>query len=224
MSGRPRIALVHATPLAIEPAAKALARNWPEAEAVNILDDSLSTDRARSTELTERLASRIRGLAQYARSLEATAILFTCSAFGTAIEAASHDGHQPVLKPNEAMFEAAIKTGRNIAMLYTFAPAADGMVKEFEEEAVRAASPATLTLVFVDGAIDALRQGDMKGHNDRLVQAATSLSGYDAVLLAHFSTSCALQSIRAVISTPVYSAPDTAVLSIRKRLESRDIA
>src|ERR1019366_175752 len=51
----PRIALIHATPVAIEPIRDALSSGWPEADVVNILEDSLSPDRASSKELTPEL-------------------------------------------------------------------------------------------------------------------------------------------------------------------------
>jgi hypothetical protein len=96
-------------------------------KAINILDDSLSVDRERAAELSPLLTERTVDLARYARKIGADGILFTCSAFGGAIEQAAKLMPVPVLKPNEAMFEAAIKHGRNVAMIVTFAPAQSGM-------------------------------------------------------------------------------------------------
>src|SRR6185436_13405645 len=86
---RPRIALIHATPVAIDPIRDALAAGWPDAEPVNILDDSLSPDRAATNDLTDALTDRIVSLARYARGIGAAGVLFTCSAFGRAIEQAA---------------------------------------------------------------------------------------------------------------------------------------
>src|SRR4051794_34838959 len=38
----PRVALIHATPLAVEPIQAAFVRHWPAAVRMNLLDDSLS--------------------------------------------------------------------------------------------------------------------------------------------------------------------------------------
>lgn len=42
----PRIALIHTTPLALEPVRAAFERHWPAARRMNLLDDSLSADRS----------------------------------------------------------------------------------------------------------------------------------------------------------------------------------
>jgi hypothetical protein len=67
VSSIPRIALIHATPIAMEPIHQAFGANWPAAEVINILEDSLSPDRAREAELTADLAERIVELEETAK-------------------------------------------------------------------------------------------------------------------------------------------------------------
>jgi hypothetical protein len=212
---RPRIALIHAVSVAIEPVRAALAQGWPEAEPANLLDDSLSVDRERAGALTPALASRIGALARYAHGLGARGILFTCSAFGPAIAEAAAALPIPVLRPNEAMFEAAIAHGARIGMVATFAPALDTMLEEFHDEAARCGSQARLEAVVAAGAMDALRAGDEAAHNRLVAEAARGLAGCDAVMLAHFSTARAAAAVRGAIAAPVLTAPDAAVARLR---------
>lgn len=220
MIKRTRIALIHATMVAVDPIAQSLRDLWPEAEPLGVLDDGLAIDRAAAGALTEELSNRIVALAAYGASTGARAILFTCSAFGTAIEAAARALPIPVLKPNEAMFEEALGFGDDIGMVATFGPAIAGMEEEFFEEAKRIRPTARIRTHLAAGAIEALRGGDAETHNRRVTEGATEIGQCDALLLAHFSTSRALAACKAATSRPVLSSPDAAVRKLRRLLEN----
>jgi Asp/Glu/Hydantoin racemase len=210
-----RIALIHAVTVAIEPVQEAFLALWPEAECGNILDDSLSLDRERDGVLTAAMTQRILALAEYAVATGAAGILFTCSAFGEAIEAAAARAPIPVLKPNEAMFEAALAAGRRIGMLATFAPSVQSMEEEFRAMAQTRRSPATIESYCVPEAMTALKAGDAATHNGLLAQAAPRFDGCDAVLLAHFSTARAALAVSAALNRPVLTSPGSAVAELR---------
>ena len=217
-----RIALVHATPVAMDPVRQAFQSLWPEVETINILEDSLTPDRAKASMVSDQLVDRIAKLTLYAVSTGADAVLFTCSAFGPAIEKAREAVDVPVLKPNEAMFEAAIANGGKTAMLYSFEPAKDSMEEEFREEARRLGSNAQISSVFVPGAIEAVRAGDVATHNRLIAEAAASLSDYQAVTLAQFSMARALKETQAATSITVLSSPEQAVVKLKRLLSERD--
>ena len=62
-----RIALIHALAHSVEPINTALARDWPEAQRMNLLDDSLSADlAAQGRGLDAVMHERFARLAQYA--------------------------------------------------------------------------------------------------------------------------------------------------------------
>jgi hypothetical protein len=218
MTKKIRIALIHATTIAADPIRAALDQDWPDCEAINILDDSLSPDRATAGAVTADLDRRIGELARYARSIGSSGILFTCSSFGSAIERAADGLDVPVLKPNEAMFANAINAGGKTAMIYTFPPAREGMEEEFRDEASRLGSSAEIDSIFVPDAIEAVRAGDIGTHNRLVAQAAGALSGYSSIVLAHFSTARALKDVRAVTDIPVHSSPEAAVRKLKSLL------
>ena len=216
----PRIVLLHATPVAVDPVKAAFADLWPEAELVNLLDDSLSNDRTRSEELTPELTDRFVSFGRYAFSTGADGILVTCSAFGPCIEVMQEELPLPVLKPNEAMFQAALEQGQNIAMVATFRPAVITMEREFEDYVAQTGANARLTTLVVEPAMTALRAGDAEAHNRLIADMASDLAEFDTVMLAHFSTSRALPALAARLNAPVLSAPDAAVLRMRNLIES----
>lgn len=218
---KPRIVLLHATPVAMEPVQDSMKRLWPEAEAINLLDDGLTIDRAKGgAELSQSLIERFVDLGYYAmNSIKADGILITCSAFGPAIDRLVKELAIPVVKPNEAMFQQAIAAGGRIGMLATFQPSVSTMTREFEDFVKASGSSASLTTVVASGAIDALRLGDADTHNRLVADRAEDLADLNAIMLAHFSTSRARKAVQEKLSIPVLSAPDAAVQRIRSLVE-----
>lgn len=200
------------------PIQQSFAARWPEAEIVDLLDSSLSIDRAKDHDLTPRMFERFMELGGYAHRIGADGILVTCSAFGPAIERMDRELPIPVLKPNDAMFAAALSRGTRIGMLATFAPSVLTMTNEFDEFVRASCSSATLRTIVVEGAMDALRKGDAETHNQLVAARAPELADCDAIMLAHFSTSRAYERTCAAVRTPVLTSPDSAVDQIRERV------
>lgn len=211
MSRKKRIALIHATRVAMEPVEAAANKIWPQAELVSILEEALSMDSAANRVPQTELDARIVDLARYAERLNPDGILYTCSAFGKGIEQAARTSKLPVHKPNEAMFDVAFNYGDNIAMIYTFASAVAGMEKEFDESAKTRNSNAKVHSVFAQGARDALNAGDAETHHRLISEAATEVADADAILLAHFSMASAAQTVRKAVDTPVLTSPESAI-------------
>jgi hypothetical protein len=213
-----RIALIHAVTVAIAPVETAFRELWREAECVNILDDSLSLDRERDGALTAAMTRRIVALAEYGGSTGAAGILFTCSAFGEAIETAAARLPIPVLKPNEAMFEAALAARGRVGMLATFAPSVASMEDEFRHMAALRGASATIDSYCVPDAMDALKAGDAPTHDRLVAAAAPRFADCDAVLLAHFSTSRAAAAASTALGRPVLTSPGSAVAKLKSIL------
>lgn len=212
----PRIVLFHATPVAMDPVKAAMASLWPEAEPVNLLDDGLTIDRAKEgDDLSEELIERFVDFGRYAQRIGADGILITCSAFGPAIDRMDEELPLPILRPNEAMFREAIGAGSRIGMLATFAPAVATMEEEFRQFAAEAGADATLETIVVPDAMDRLREGDAESHNRLVAEAAPRFADHDAVMLAHFSTSRAADSVRNDVDVPVLAAPEAAVARMK---------
>jgi len=215
----PRIVLLHATPVAMDPVKAAIASLWPEAEPVNLLDDGLTIDRAKDgPELSEELIQRFVDFGAYARRIGADGILITCSAFGPAIDRMQQELPLPILRPNEAMFREAIAAGNRIGMLATFAPSVATMEEEFRQFAAEAGASATLETIVVPEAIDLLRGGDADAHNRLVAEMAPRFADHDAIMLAHFSTSRAAETVRREVEVPVLAAPEAAVMRMKTLL------
>lgn len=219
MTDNPRIALIHATPLALQPVNDAFASDWPAARIFNLLDDSLARDLARDGGLTEAMVHRFEQLALYARDTGANGILFTCSAFGPAIEsAAKFVAPLLTLKPNEAMFRDALRSHRHLGLIATFPASLPPMQKEFQDLADQAGLAVTLETALADGAMDALARGDADRHNRMIADAARQLVHCDALMLAQFSMAQARPLIIDFYERPVLTSPASAIAALRRGL------
>jgi hypothetical protein len=227
----PRVALIHATALAVAPVASAFERLWPQARRMNLLDDSLSVDRAEAGELTPAMTRRFIDLAAYARGAGCEGILFTCSAFGPAIEAAAEAVGIPTLKPNEAMFEDALALAARfsgasqkparLGLIATFAASIPSMSEELLAMSGQRGQRIELRAVFVPEAMDDLARGDADGHHRKIAAAAANgndLQSCAAVMLAQFSMAQAQPQVQAALACPVLSSPDCAVLALKKKM------
>ena len=214
----PRIALIHATPVAIDPIVKTFRQMWPDARIVNLLEDSLSTDLAAEGELTDRMIARFITLARYAHECGADAILFTCSAFGPAIEAAQRALPIPVLKPNEAMLEEALAAGSRIGLIATFEPSIPALKAELEQMAAQKGRKIAIVTCTVPDALAELHEGRPDEH-DRLVAAgAEEIGPCDALILGQFSMASAAALIPDQAGRKVLTSPVSAVTQLKRRL------
>ena len=210
-----RIALIHALAHSVAPINDAMARDWPDCQRMNLLDDSLSADLARSPAgLDEAMTQRFLALADYAVSTGAHGLLFTCSAFGPCIDAvAARYADRPVLKPNEAMVVEANAIGGVIGLVASFAPTLVSMPPEF-------GPGVTLHSQLAEGALDALNRGDLERHDELVANAALRLldQGCRVIALAQFSMARARPLVAQRCGVPVLTTVYSAVSALRARL------
>lgn len=221
----PRVTLVHAMRASIAPIEEAFAAHWPEARQQHLLDDALPADLERVGHLDMAITARFVALARYAADAGADAVLFTCSAFGSAIDAARDAVAVPVMKPSEAMLAEAVRAGDEVALVATFAPTLRSMLGEAEAAAASAGRRVRFRQLHVPGALAALAAGDERDHDARVVDAvATHADGVDAIALTQFSLARAAPALRRRVSTRVLTTPDAAVIALRARLQGARVA
>lgn len=216
----PRIVLIHALEESVIPSRLAVERMWPEVRAYDLLDTSLAADVAAKGKLDESIIERFLSLAAYAERAgrqwdPLRGILFTCSAFGPAIDAARAKLTIPVLKPNEAAFQEAIGLGSRIGLLVSFLPSLDPLRKELLEEALRINKQVHITGILAVGALDALKSGNAELHDEIVAETARSMKDIDVLILGQFSLERASERVKSVLNCPVITTPSAAVRSLR---------
>jgi len=219
----PRIALIHALEESVVPARTAFRKNWPDADAFDLLDTSLAVDLARKGRLDSSIMDRFQTLSDYvlrsgAKSNPLRGILFTCSAFGPAIDAVKAVMPIPVLRPNESAFRDACRLGRRIGLLVTFQPSLGGLRRELEQMAAEQGKSVEVTGAVAGNALEALKRGDPDEHDRIVAEAASGLADIDVLVLGQFSLARASGRVKAVVDLPVVTTPDAAVCELKRRV------
>jgi aspartate/glutamate racemase len=210
----PRIALIHALPHSVVPINTAMIRLWPN-------DLAAVEAKAPGTGLDAFMHERFQCLAQYAVDCGSDAILFTCSAFGSCIEAVQRTQKIPVLKPNEAMIEQAVTlvgergrmNGQILGLVSSFAPTLQSMPNEFSTDV-------NLEIKLAQGAMAALNAGDVATHDKLVVEAARDLvkRGAKVIALAQYSMAHCKPLVEAACGVPVLTTTDSAIEKLKRLL------
>jgi Asp/Glu/hydantoin racemase len=216
----PRIALIHATPVAIEPIVSAFRELWPDAKTTSLLEDSLAPDLAAAGRLTPEMVDRFVTLARYVHGCGADAILYTCSAFGPAIEEARKAVPVPVLKPNEAMLDEALAAGTRVGLIATFEPSIPALRQELEDLAGESRATLQILTRAVPAALAALHAGKSAEHDRLIAAAAEGLGDCDAIVLGQFSMATAARVIPPRPGRKVLTSPASAVARLREALRA----
>ena len=213
--------LIHAQPMAIAPIHAAFRQDWPGAETHDLLDTSLASDLAAAGGiLGQDIMDRFAFLSRYAldsapEGRRTAGILFTCSAFGPAIDAARAQCPVPVLKPNETAFREAIQAGGAIALLATFEPALKPLLVELRALRDELKMDVDISGRAIDGALAALQDGDSGRHDDLIAEAAAGAAA-DTIILGQFTMARAADAVRArAPGKRVLTTPQSAVVGLR---------
>lgn len=214
------VALISATPVAIPPATKALAEEFPQARVWNLLDDRLLQDAADAGGLTEPLADRMRALIEHAVGGGADAVLLTCSMYGQVAQQSSVP--VPALPPDEAAFtEASSGAYSTVLVVASFESALTDSVHRFESAVADAGSTVEVRGLAVPAAKEAAG-GDPDVLSDVLIEACRPhLDGVAAVLLAQYSLAPARARMQDALGIPVISGPGSAAVALREQLTGR---
>lgn len=221
MSPNPRIALVHALEESVVPARQAFREEWPEARIFDLMDTSLAVDHAERGKLDDEMMERFLTLGRYVsgtRGSGATAegILFTCSAFGAAIDAVKRDRTVPVFRPNEAAFAEAVQTGGKIAVVVSFRPSLATLMNELQIAAQDAGAAIDPVGIVVDDALAALKAGRGEEHDGLVAQATAKAKGVDTFILGQFSLARAMPAVTQATGARVITTPHSAVRALKR--------
>ena len=211
-----KVGLIHALEESEAPIRESFKKIWPEAILNEYSDFQLSVDRANGLDESS-IRSRIIDLGQEAVNDHVDAILYTCSAFGDAIEAAKNKFDLPILKPNESAFQNAISAGVDVNILVTFEPSLELLINEFE--VMSQGTHINVKGHLIEDALRLLKENQVESHNQKIISAVDMIPSHETVILGQFSMARAAEGIETSMPDRlVLNTPDAAVTALKELL------
>lgn len=211
-----KVGLIHALEESEAPIRESFKKIWPEAILNEYSDFQLSVDRANGLDESS-IRSRIIDLGQEAVNDHVDAILYTCSAFGDAIEAAKNRFDLPILKPNESAFQNAISAGVDVNILVTFEPSLELLINEFE--VMSRGMYINVKGHLIEDALKLLKENQVESHNQKIISAVEMIPSHETVILGQFSMARAAEEIeKSMPDRLVLNTPDAAVTALKELL------
>jgi len=212
------VSCIHTSPAAIPPIAEFFAREAPGVEVTNLLEDGLLRLLSRGDQpaVERRLADMLRVARDEYR---AAAVLLTCSAIPAAVLSRLRmQTALPIVKVDEPMAEAAVRIGRRIGVVISFAATCEPTERLLRQVGQAAGTDVELVTRVVPAAYEALLTGRTDEHDRLLIEAVEQLAGeaVDCIVLAQVSMARVLPKLEGRTAVPVLSSLSTCLQSIEQ--------
>ena len=210
---RKRLGLVHTSATLVPVFAQLCKEKLPNVDVFNIADDSLVKGIREAGSLTATISRRVAGYLESAELAGADYIMVTCSSIGPAVEAGAKLMGVPVLRVDQPMADKAVAVGKRIGVIATLSTTLEPTADLIQRRAVIAGKPIELTSRLVEGAFEALMDGDGATHDTKVAAALKELSQQvDVIVLAQASMARVVDSLKPEEKrVPILASPGIAV-------------
>jgi len=210
---RKTLALIHTSATLVPVFQQLTKAKLPQVDTFNIVDDSLVRAIGAKGALTADIARRVAAYIASAEAGGADHVLVTCSSIGPAVEAAAPFCAVPVLRVDQPMADAAVRTGRRIGVIATLPTTLHPTKDLVQRRAAAAGRPVELTARVVDGAFEALMAGDAAKHDALVAGALRELAAQvDVIVLAQASMARVVDTLPgADRRVPILASPALAI-------------
>lgn len=218
-----RVGVVHTFLYSVEDLKAQFREQLPEAEMINIIDDSLLEEALANGAVTPAIISRMCDYYQNLQELGCVCALNQCSSVGEASDIAGKTVSMPIFKIDRPMARKAAELGEKIAVVATACSTVEPSSRLVESEAARLGRRVQVDRCFVEGAYECLlKTGDKQKHNEMVVaKVEEAAKDHDVIVLAQGSM-YHLMPLLSHIQVPVLTSLETGVAQLRKYLDGRN--
>ena len=218
------VAIIHTSDVTLKYLNNLFFELAPDIVIRNIVDDSLLQEVIDNGGITKGVIKRICTYAVLAENTIGANLIFTqCSSVGEAADIAVKLVRIPLVKIDERMAEVACKTGTKIGVVATLPTTLGPTVRLIEKTAKDLNKEISITEKLSEGAFQLLRKGNIKKHNQMVIEAIKELSNIvDVIVCAQGSMVTLLDELGEII-IPVLTSPRLGVEHVIDSLNKIEI-
>ena len=215
------IALLHNSQVIVEQVGDAFERIYPEAERINIIDESLLRDIKTKGKIDYLGVRRVCRYALCAEDLGADAVMMTCSSLWESVYAAKPTLKIPAFAINEPMSQEAVSIGANIGVLGTLKSVLEPTARLITQKANEANKAVELNKALCEAAFEALISGDPQKHDELLLTEVENISqSVDVIVFAQGSMSRLVPEAKKRVSIPILECIDSGTKQVKDHFAS----
>lgn len=215
-----KLAIVHTTPVTVEPLKKLVAEVIPECQVINFVDDSILPQLISSDGDLSLVEERLNSYISYGFEVGADLVLSACSSVGEVFDEAQNKHSNPVLRIDEAMAEKAVREGTKIGIAATLGTTLKPTLNLLKRKAIEAGKEVEFTTELVNEAYERLVAGDQEGHDTLLKERLSQLvAETDVVVLAQASMARVIEKLGNDLRKKFLTSPRLGIERVKKVLE-----
>ncbi len=199
-----------------EPFERLFKERIPAARLVNIIDDGLIGEVIEAGKVTSPVVRRLLSYYMIAEGMGAAAIVNTCSSVGEIAEVARPLIGVPLLRIDEPMAKAAVKSSERVAVVATLSTTLEPTVRLVEHQARLAGRQVRVSKALAEGAYQALVGGRPEEHDKLLFETAMrAAKSADTLVLAQGSMWRMQERLERETGARVLASPPLCVEELR---------
>jgi aspartate/glutamate racemase len=215
-----KIAIIHTTPVTVDPLKKLANEKIPGFQVMNFVDDSilpqLNDNGGNISEVEDRLIQ----YTKIAEQIGADVILNACSSVGEVVAKAQEHSNVPIVRIDEAMAEVAIQRGKKVGVVATLGTTLNPTMTLLKRKSDELNKTVEFQHQVAGDAYQRLLAGDKDGHDQSLAAVLSKMAEeVDVVVLAQASMARVVSTLPENLQDKFLSSPELGMERVRETLE-----
>jgi aspartate/glutamate racemase len=215
-----KIAILHTTPVTVEPLKKLAEEVVPGCKIFNFVDDSILPQLIEREGNISFVEERLMQYAKYAEQVGSDVILNACSSVGEVVANVRQCISVPIVRIDEAMAEEAIKRGKRVGVIATLSTTLNPTMRLLKEKATNFNKKVDFQSELAEEAYQYLITGNKDGHDKALSKVLSNIAReVDVVVLAQASMARVVSTLPIEQQEKFLSSPQLGMENVRQTLE-----